>query len=187
MSRVGKHPIQIPDKVEVQISTTPAGGQTVKIKGPKGELQSSFRNEIVITKENNQLIVTRKDDEKLTKSLHGTTRAMIQNMMIGVTDGFKKQLTIIGVGYRAQLQGNKLVLQIGYSHQVEVVPPEGIKLEIDKTQTNITITGNNKQTVGDLAAYIRAVRKPEPYKGKGIKYSDEVIRRKAGKSAAKKA
>ncbi len=127
------------------------------------------------------------NDEKLVRSLHGLTRSLLQNMLLGVTEGFKKDLDIIGIGYKAQLQGTKLVLQMGYSHPVEVEPPnKETKIEVDKTQTHITIVGINKQTVGDLAAYIRSVRSPEPYKGKGIKYSDERIRRKVGKSAAKK-
>ena len=186
MSRIGKNPITIPDKVEVIITDTPSG-QIVKVKGPKGELQSKFRNEIKILKQDNKIVLERKNNEKLMKSLHGTTRTLVSNMILGVTEGFKKELDIIGVGYRAQVQGSKLVLQIGYSHPVEIdSPTKETKIEIDKTQTHITITGINKQIVGDLAAYIRAVRSPEPYKGKGIKYSDERIRRKVGKSAAKK-
>ena len=186
MSRIGKNPINIPDKVEVTITDTP-GGQVVKVKGPKGELESKFRKEIKIVKEDKKIVLTRINDEKLVRSLHGLTRSLLHNMILGVTEGFKKDLDIIGVGYKAQLQGTKLVLQMGYSHPVEVMPPnKETKIEIDKTQTHITVSGINKQTVGDLAAYIRAVRLPEPYKGKGIKYSDERIRRKVGKSAAKK-
>ncbi len=186
MSRIGKNPINIPDKVEV-IITDSSVGQVVKIKGPKGELESKFRKEIRITKEDKTINLTRINDEKLVRSLHGLTRSLLHNMILGVTEGFKKDLDIIGVGYKAQLQGAKLVLQMGYSHPVEVEPPnKETKIEVDKTQTHITITGINKQTVGDLAAYIRSVRRPEPYKGKGIKYSDEKIRRKVGKSAAKK-
>ena len=186
MSRIGKNPIQIPDKVEVTILESPIG-QTVKVKGPKGELESSFRKEITISKQDGKIILKRDSDEKPVKSLHGTSRTLIQNMILGVTQGFKKELDIVGVGYRAQLQGTKLVLQMGYSHPVEVQPPnKETKIEIDKNQTHLTVTGISKQTVGDLAAYIRSVRAPEPYKGKGIKYSDEKIRRKVGKSAAKK-
>ena len=186
MSRIGKNPINIPDKVEVTITDTP-GGQVIKVKGPKGELESRFRKEIKIVKEDKKIVLTRINDEKLVRSLHGLTRSLLHNMILGVTEGFKKDLDIIGVGYKAQLQGTKLVLQMGYSHPVEVEPPnKETKIEIDKTQTHITVTGINKQTVGDLAAYIRSVRLPEPYKGKGIKYSDERIRRKVGKSAAKK-
>lgn len=187
MSRIGKNPVLIPEKVEVTISDSPDGSQTIKVKGPKGELQSVFRNEIKIAKADGKLNIARKNDEKLVKSLHGTSRNLLRNMMMGVTDGFKKELDIVGVGYRAQLQGNKLVLQIGYSHPVEILSPsKDTKIEIDKNQTHITVSGIDKQSVGDLAALIRSVREPEPYKGKGIKYSNEVIRRKAGKSAVKK-
>ena len=186
MSRIGKNPINIPEKVEVTISGT-SSGQIVKVKGPKGELESKFRKEIKIAKEDKKIVLTRVNDEKLVRSLHGLSRSLLQNMILGVTEGFKKELDIIGVGYKAQLQGTKLVLQVGYSHPIEVEPPnKETKIEIDKTQTHITILGISKQTVGDLAAYIRSVRSPEPYKGKGIKYSDERIRRKVGKSAAKK-
>lgn len=188
MSRIGKNPIQIPEKVEVTVSDLPSGhGQSVKVKGPKGELQGTFREEIKISKEDGKIVLKGKNDEDFVKSLHGMSRTLIYNMIVGVTEGFKKELDIVGTGYRAQLQGTKLVLQIGYSHPVEVEPPtKETKIEIDKNQTHITITGISKQIVGDLAAHIRAVRLPEPYKGKGIKYSDERIRRKVGKSAAKK-
>ena len=186
MSRIGKNPIQIPDKVEVTLIDS-LGGQTVKIKGPKGELESRFRSEIKISKEGNKIVLKGENSEDFTKSLHGMSRTLIQNMILGVTEGFKKELDIVGTGYRASLQGPKLVLQVGYSHQVEVEPPtKETKIEIDKNQTHITITGISKQIVGDLAAHIRSLRLPEPYKGKGIKYSDERIRRKVGKSAAKK-
>ncbi len=186
MSRVGKQPIDIPEKVDVTITDT-SNGQTLNIKGPKGALVSNFRKEISIKKEDKKIVLTRANDEKLVKSLHGMTRAMINNMVIGVTQGFKKELDIVGVGYRAQVQGQKLVLQIGYSHPVEIEPPDkDTKIEVDKNQTHIVVVGIHKQAVGDLASKIRDVRLPEPYKGKGIKYSDEKIRRKVGKSAAKK-
>lgn len=186
MSRIGKNPIQIPDKVEVTITESPLG-QTVKVKGPKGELESTFRKEIKIVKEDTKIVLSRKSDEKLYKSLHGMTRSMIHNMILGVTEGFKKELDIVGVGYRAQVQGSKLILQVGYSHQVEVESPtKETKIEVDKNQTRIFISGISKQIVGDLAAEIRSLKLPEPYKGKGIKYTDERIRRKVGKSAAKK-
>jgi len=186
MSRIGKNPIQIPEKVEVTITDSPAG-QTVRVKGPKGELQSNFRKEIKISKEGNSIILKRENNEKLVKSLHGVSRTLISNMVAGVTQGYKKELDIVGVGYRAQIQSNKLTLQIGYSHPVEILSPDkDTKIEVDKNQTRITITGINKQVVGDLAASIRAVREPEPYKGKGIKYIDEKIRKKVGKSAIKK-
>ena len=186
MSRIGKNPINIPEKVEVSLTDT-SDGQVVKVKGPKGELESRFRKEIKITKEDKKIVLVRKSEEKLVRCLHGMSRSMLHNMILGVTEGFKKELDIIGVGYKAQLQGSKLVLQVGYSHPVEVeAPNKETKMELDKTQTHITITGISKQTVGDLAAHIRSVRQPEPYKGKGIKYSNEKIRRKVGKSAAKK-
>lgn len=187
MSRIGKNPIIIPDKVEVSIEDSSFGGQTVRVKGPKGDLESNFRSEIKILKADGKVVLERKNDEKLVKSLHGLSRTLIQNMIAGVTQGFKKELDIVGVGYRAQVQGTKLILQVGYSHQVEVEPPtKETKIEIDKNQTHITITGISKQIVGDLAAHIRSLKLPEPYKGKGIKYSDEKIRRKVGKSAVKK-
>ena len=187
MSRIGKNPITIPEKVEVSVSPSPDGGSIARVKGPKGELESSFRKEIKISVEDKKILFNRSGDEKLDKSLHGMTRTMIYNMILGVTEGFKKELDIVGVGYKAQLQGNKLILQIGYSHQLEINPPtKETKIEVDKNQTHITITGISKQIVGDLAAEIRGMRLPEPYKGKGIKYSDEKIRKKVGKSAVKK-
>lgn len=186
MSRIGRNPIQIPEKVEVTITDLPSG-QTVRIKGLKGELESSFRKEIKITKQEGKIVLSRENDEILSRKLHGMTRTLIYNMILGVTQGFKKELDIVGVGYRAQVQGTKLILQVGYSHPVEVESPtKETKIEIDKNQTHITISGISKQIVGDLAAHIRSVRPPEPYKGKGIKYSDERIRKKVGKSAAKK-
>ena len=186
MSRLGKNPIEIPKGVEVTITDSPIG-QIVRVKGPKGELERSFRNEISIQKQDGKIILTRKNDEKLVKSIHGTSRTILHNMVNGVTNGFKKELDIVGVGYRAQLSGTKLILQLGYSHQVEVVPAtKETKIEVDKNQTHLVITGIDKQIVGDLAAKIRSFKLPEPYKGKGVKYSNEVIRRKAGKSAVKK-
>lgn len=186
MSRIGKNPIEIPDKVDVTVTDT-ANGQIVKVKGPKGELESTFKKDIKISKEDKKIVLKRENDEKPTRCSHGTYRTLIQNMILGVTQGFKKELDIVGIGYRAQVQGSKLVLQMGYSHPVEIEPPsKDTKIEVDKNQTRITITGISKQAVGDLSAFIRAVRQPEPYKGKGIKYSDEKIRRKVGKSAAKK-
>ena len=186
MSRIGKNPVQISPGVEVTVTDTQTG-QLVKVKGPKGELESKFRSEINIQKEDGKIILTRKSDEDLIKSLHGLTRSLISNMILGVTQGYKRELDIIGTGYRAQLQGTKLILQVGYSHQVEVESPtKETKIEIDKNQTHITITGISKQVVGDLAPHSRSIKLPEPYKGKGIKYMDEKIRRKVGKSAAKK-
>ena len=186
MSRIGKNPIQIPEKVEVTITELP-NGTVVKVKGPKGDLESTFRKELKIVKEDGKIVLRREGDEKFHRGLHGMTRSLIQNLILGVTQGFKKELDIVGVGYRANVQGTKLLLQIGYSHPVEIeAPNKDTKIEVDKTQTHITVTGIHKQTVGDLAAHIRSIRLPEPYKGKGIKYSDEKVRRKVGKSAAKK-
>jgi large subunit ribosomal protein L6 len=186
MSRIGKNPIQIPDKVEVNIQTTPSE-QIITVKGPKGELKSSFKLDIKITKEDGKIVLTRTNELKQTRSMHGLYRTLVYNMISGVTTGFKKDLDIVGVGYRAQMQGLKLLLQIGYSHPIEIEPQDkDTKIEVDKNQTRITVTGISKQTVGDLAAEIRSIREPEPYKGKGIKYIDEKIRRKVGKSAAKK-
>lgn len=183
MSRTGKAPVDIPDKVEATLSDLPSGSQCVKVKGPKGELELTTRKEVKVSQEEKTLVVTRTSDEKLARSLHGTTRSLIQNMVIGVSAGFTRELDIVGVGYRAQMQGTKLVLQVGHSHPVEIEPPNSdIKIEVEK-QVHIKITGTSKQDVGDLAAKIRSTRPPEPYKGKGIKYTDEVIRRKAGKSA----
>ncbi|MBI2995952.1 MAG: 50S ribosomal protein L6 [Candidatus Melainabacteria bacterium] len=185
MSRVGKNPVQIPEKVEVTISESPTN-QLVKVKGPKGELENQFRKDIKVEKQDGKIVLTRNNNEKFFKSLHGTYRTILQNMILGVTQGFKKELDIVGVGYRALLQGNKLVLQVGYSNQIEVTPNKETKIEVDKNQTHITITGIDKQIVGDLSSHIRSIRLPEPYKGKGIKYSNERIRRKVGKSAVKK-
>ncbi len=186
MSRIGKNPIQIPDKVEVTIKQTLSESEVV-VKGPKGELKSAFKSVIAINKEDGFIVLTRTNELKSTRSLHGLYRTLIQNMILGVTVGFKKELDIVGVGYRAQMQGQKLLLQIGYSHPVEIEPVDkDTKIEVEKNQTKITISGINKQSVGDTAAEIRAVREPEPYKGKGIKYSNERIRRKVGKTAAKK-
>lgn len=186
MSRVGKNLIKIPQGVEIKITDT-SDSQVVQAKGPKGELQSNFRKQILITKEGDTITLKRKDDEKYTKSLHGTYGVLIQNMITGVTQGFKKELDIIGVGYRAQLQGNKLILQVGYSSPIEVQPDtKDLKIEVDKNQTHITISGIDKQAVGDLAAFVRSIKPPEPYKGKGIKYLNEFIRRKVGKTAVKK-
>jgi large subunit ribosomal protein L6 len=177
MSRVGRLPVDIPAGVEVVI----AENNEVTVKGPKGTLSESLPTEMDITIENNQVIVNRPNDLKKMKSLHGLTRSLIANMVTGVTKGYEKTLEINGVGYRAQKQGNKLILSLGYSHPVEMIDPEGIETVLDG-QTKITVKGISKQKVGQFAAEIREKRKPEPYKGKGIKYSDEVIRRKVGKT-----
>jgi large subunit ribosomal protein L6 len=177
MSRIGRLPIDIPAGVEVTI----AENNEVTVKGPKGTLKESLPTEMDITMENNQVIVKRPNDLKRMKSLHGLTRSLIANMVTGVTKGYEKVLEINGVGYRAQKQGKKLILSLGYSHPVEMEDPEGIETVLDG-QTKITVKGISKQKVGQFAAEIREKRKPEPYKGKGIKYSDEVIRRKVGKT-----
>ncbi len=177
MSRIGRLPVDIPAGVEVKI----AEDNTVTVKGPKGTLSESLPTEMDIKIENNQVVVTRPNDLKKMKSLHGLTRSLIANMVTGVTKGYEKVLEINGVGYRAQKQGKKLILSLGYSHPVEMMDPEGIETVLDG-QNKITVKGISKQKVGQFAAEIREKRKPEPYKGKGIKYADEVIRRKVGKT-----
>lgn len=176
MSRIGKKPIQIPNGVEVKLD-----GNKVTVKGPKGTLERDFHPDINIKLEENQLVVTRPSDHRTHRSLHGTTRSLLANMVEGVTNGFSKTLELVGVGYRVQKKGNNVVLNVGYSHPVEITPYEGIELEVP-SQTQIIVKGIDKEKVGLMAANIRAVREPEPYKGKGIKYADEVIRRKEGKT-----
>jgi len=176
MSRIGKHAITVPAGVEVKVD-----GSTVTVKGPKGTLTKEFKPSMKITAENGEIKVERPDDEALNRSLHGLTRTLINNMVIGVTEGFKKELEINGVGYRCQKQGKDLILNIGYSHQVIVSDTEDIKIEAPQPN-QIVITGIDKQKVGQFAAEVRSKRPPEPYKGKGIKYVDEVIRRKEGKA-----
>ena len=177
MSRIGRMPVQIPAGVEVKI----AEGNVVTVKGPKGTLEKQLPQEMSITQEDGAIIVKRPNDLKKFKSLHGLTRSLINNMVIGVTDGFEKTLEINGVGYRAQKQGKKLVLSLGYSHPVEMEDPDGLEAVVDG-QNKIIVRGIDKEKVGQYAAEIRFKRQPEPYKGKGIKYSDEVIRRKEGKT-----
>jgi len=177
VSRVGKKPVVIPDGVKIT-----QDGNYLKIKGPKGELEQQIHPNINIEIVENQVNVTRPDDSKQNKSLHGLSRALVQNMVSGVTDTYKKTLDIVGVGYKAELKGKNLLLNIGYSHPIFLMPPEGVILETP-TQTQIIISGIDKQLVGLVSAKIRSFRKPEPYKGKGIKYSDEHIVRKAGKTA----
>ncbi len=177
MSRIGRLPIEIPTGVDVKIT-----GSHVKIKGPKGEMEFTFSPSIELSFKDSEIIVTRPSDTREMRSLHGTTRALIQNMVTGVTDGFQKELQLVGVGYRATMQGNNLVLNVGYSHSVEVEPPQGVSLEVGDRAQQVFISGIDKQKVGQIAADIRKVRPPEPYKGKGIRYKDEYIRRKAGKA-----
>ena len=180
MSRIGRLPIDIPAGVEVKIEE----GNKVTVKGPKGTLEKCLPVEMTIKQEDNQVVVTRPNDLKKMKSLHGLTRSLIANMITGVSEGYEKKLEINGVGYSAQKQGKKLVLALGYSHPVEMEDPEGIETTVDGTNV-IIVKGISKEKVGQYAAEIRAKRAPEPYKGKGIKYSDEVIRRKVGKTGKK--
>ena len=179
MSRIGKMPIEIPAGVDVKIDVN-----TVTVKGPKGTLTKEFHKDMIITKEGNIISVNRPSEQKLHKSLHGLTRTLVSNMVEGVTKGFEKTLEINGVGYRAQKQGNKLVLTLGYSHPVEMDEPNEIVFDVP-APNRIIIKGIDKQVVGEYAAKIRAKREPEVYKGKGIKYENEVIRRKEGKAGAK--
>jgi large subunit ribosomal protein L6 len=179
VSRIGKKPITVPKDVTVKIT-----GNAVVEKGPKGELENSFNSNMKIELNNNEIIVTRPDDMRENKALHGLTRALIQNMINGVTTAYSKTLDIVGVGYKAELKGKNLLLNIGYSHPIYFMPPDGISL-LAPTATQIIISGIDKQLVGLIAAKIRSIRKPEPYKGKGIKYSNEIIQRKAGKTAGK--
>ena len=177
MSRIGRLPIPLPDGVMVKQE-----GNQVTIRGPRGELSQAFHPQMSISLSDNVLAVTRPDDSRQNRALHGLTRALLANMVAGVTEGFRKQLAINGVGYRAEQQGEAIVLQVGFSHSVRVDPPEGIPLTVERGGRVITVEGNDKQLVGQIAANVRAVRKPEPYKGKGIAYLGEVIRRKAGKA-----
>lgn len=179
MSRIGKKPVSIPKGV-----TVTAEGNVLKVKGPKGELQKNVHPNMSIQIVDDEVKVTRKDDLKENKALHGLTRALIQNMVKGVSESYKKTLDIVGVGYKAELKGKNLLINLGYSHPIFFVPPDEIKLE-SPSPTQIIISGNDKELVGLVAAKIRSFRKPEPYKGKGIKYSDEHIVRKAGKTASK--
>lgn len=178
MSRIGRLPIDIPSGVQVDIQ-----GSEVNVKGPKGELSHCFLPVVSILLENGQVIVKRSSEEPFARALHGTTRAIIQNMVTGVSTGFKKVLQIIGVGYRAELDGKNLVINVGFSHPVLIEPPEGIIFEVDTKEKLITVNGFNKELVGQVTADIRKVRPPEPYKGKGIRYQGERVRRKAGKAA----
>lgn len=181
MSRVGNKIINVPEGVKVEI----ANDNTVTVTGAKGTLVRKFSPLIKIDMDGNEIKVNRTSEQKTVKQLHGTTRALLANMIEGVHNGYEKNLEIVGIGYRAQMQGNKLVLNIGFSHQVEIEGEEGVKIETP-TQTTITVSGISKERVGEIAARIRAVKKPEPYKGKGIKYVGEKIIRKEGKTAGKK-
>lgn len=179
MSRIGRQPIPVPDGVKVEID-----GSSVKVQGPKGQLERELHQDMIVKLEEGRLLVERPSDNKTHKSLHGLTRTLLNNMVMGVTTGFHKNLELVGVGYRASKQGNKLVLAVGYSHPVEIEPEAGLEIEVP-APTRISIKGVDKEKVGALAAVVRAVREPEPYKGKGIKYEGEVIRRKVGKAGGK--
>ena len=181
MSRIGRAPIAIPAGVEIKVEDN----NVVTVKGPKGALTQQFSSNMTIAVEGAELKVTRPNDAKENRSLHGLTRTLLHNMVVGVTDGFKKELDVNGVGYRVAKEGNKLVMNLGYSHQVIVEEKDGITIELP-SPNKIIIHGCDKQKVGQFAAEVREKRPPEPYKGKGIKYTDEVIRRKAGKTGAKK-
>ena len=180
MSRIGKKPIRIPSGVKVQIE-----GATVRAEGPKGKLAQPVPAGLSARLENDALVITRVGDDRRVRALHGLARALVANMVAGVKDGFEKKLEIVGIGYRAQLQGRVIQLALGYSHPVIFPLPDGITAEIDK-QTAITLRGADKALLGETAAKLRALRKPDPYKGKGVKYADEVIRRKVGKKAGAK-
>lgn len=178
MSRTGKKPIPIPDKVKVQVSEG-----VVLVEGPLGKLKQVLQPQIKVEVQDKQIVVNRQDDLPQSRAFHGLTRTLIENMVVGVSQGFTKELDIQGVGYRADVKGNNLNLSLGFSHPVTFPIPEGIKIKVDK-QTHIVVTGFHKGQVGQISADIRKIRPPEPYKGKGVRYSDEVIKRKAGKTAA---
>jgi large subunit ribosomal protein L6 len=177
MSRIGKKPISVPAKVSVAID-----GQKVTVKGPKGELSHEVHPNMKVKQEDGTVLVERPDDERQNRALHGLTRALIANMVTGVSEGFRKTLLIEGVGYNGDLRGKDLVMKLGYSHEIVVNPPSGISFAVEDRGTKIHIDGFDKQVVGQIAADIRKLRPPEPYKGKGVRYSDEHIRRKAGKT-----
>jgi large subunit ribosomal protein L6 len=176
MSRIGRLPIPVPSGVDVTID-----GRQVTVKGPKGTLSRALHPDMTISREDGTLVVTRPTEQKTHKQLHGLTRTLVNNMVVGVTDGYRKGLEITGVGYRAALSGKKLQLNLGYSHQIEIDPPEGITFEVENP-TRLAVVGIDKELVGQIAAKVRATRKPEPYKGKGVRYAGEYIRRKAGKA-----
>jgi large subunit ribosomal protein L6 len=179
MSRIGKRPIPIPDKVTVSIS-----GSTVSVKGPKGELSRTLTPYVVIGQADGHLTVSRADESRVARQQHGLSRTLVANMVDGVSQGFEKRLEIQGVGYRAAVQGTNLTLNVGYSNPVVIEPPDGIQVAVE-ANTNVIVTGIDKEIVGNIAAKIRAVRPPEPYKGKGIRYSGEFVRRKVGKAGKK--
>jgi large subunit ribosomal protein L6 len=177
MSRIGRKPVPVPKGVTVTIN-----GNEIKVKGPKGELARTLRAEISVKQEGDQLVVSRSGDERSVRALHGLTRALLSNMVLGVSNGFSKVLQIEGVGYRAEMKGKDLVMALGFSHPVTVTPPAGITFAVEEKTRLITISGADKELVGQVAADVRAWRKPEPYKGKGLRYQGEFVRRKAGKA-----
>ncbi len=179
MSRIGRKSIPVPAGVDVTIT-----GQTVKVKGPKGELSHIVAEPITVAQEGGELVVNRPNDERKAKELHGLSRTLVANMIVGVTEGYKKTLEINGTGYRVTAKGKDLEFALGFSHPVNIVPPTGITFSVEKP-TQFTVSGIDKQLVGEVAANIRKIRPPEPYKGKGVKYQGEVIRRKAGKAGKK--
>ena len=176
MSRIGRLPITVPSNVDVTID-----GRNVTVVGPKGSLSRALHPDMTLSREDGSLVVTRPTEQKTHKQLHGLTRTLVNNMVVGVTDGYRKGLEITGVGYRAVLVGRKLQMSLGYSHQVEIDPPDGISFEVENP-TRLAVVGIDKELVGEIAAKVRATRKPEPYKGKGVRYAGEYIRRKAGKA-----
>ena len=176
MSRIGRLPITVPSGVDVTID-----GRNVTVTGPKGSLSRALHPDITVSRQDETLVVTRPTEQKTHKQLHGLTRTLVNNMVVGVTDGYRKGLEITGVGYRAALNGRKLTLNLGYSHPIEIDPPEGISFEVENP-TRLSVIGIDKELVGQIAAKVRSTRKPEPYKGKGVRYSGEYIRRKAGKA-----
>lgn len=180
MSRIGKKPVEIPSGVDVKLLDS-----TIKIKGPKGELQWSFPAGTTVSVKGKEIVVERADDQKKNRALHGLTRSLISNMVLGVAQGYKRVLDIVGVGYRAQVQGRKILLSLGYSHAVEYNLPEGISAAMDQKQTQITLTGVDKQKIGQVAANLRALRSPDAYKGKGLRYGGERLKLKVGKTGKK--
>jgi large subunit ribosomal protein L6 len=181
MSRIGKLPVKVPASVEVNIG----GDNTVTVTGPKGSLAQQFAPAMSLTRDDGTVVVTRPNNERQNRALHGLTRTLLNNMVVGVTDGYKRDLEIQGVGYRAALDGTTLVLSVGFSHPVRMIPPEGVSYALE-TNTRLSVLGIDKQAVGEEAARIRRVRPPEPYKGKGIRYAGEAVRRKAGKAGKAK-
>ena len=176
MSRIGRLPITVPSGVDVTID-----GRNLTVKGPKGTLSRALHPDMTVSREDGTIVVTRPTEQKTHKQLHGLTRTLVNNMVVGVTEGYRKGLEITGVGYRAALSGKKLQLNLGYSHQIEIDPPEGITFEVENP-TRLAVVGIDKELVGQIAAKVRATRKPESYKGKGVRYAGEYIRRKAGKA-----